>query len=290
MPDQGRLLPVHDTSLYVVERGAPDALPVLVLHGGPGLDHQEFGHWLDPLTDGGRYRLVLVDQRAQGRSDRSAPQETWTLQTMASDVSALAAALGTERYAVLGHSFGAFVALQHAVDAPGAAAATVVSGGVPADTYLSGVDAALAALQPREVRERVTASWAREATVQTPEDCRSVLEDQMPFHFADPLDPRIAAYNAATGDTVYAPEMLRHFATAEGVIDVVDRLGSVPQPVLVISGRHDRVCPVAAAEATAAGLPHGELVVLEDCGHMSFVEEPERYVGAVRDFLDRAIG
>lgn len=290
MADQGRLLPVHDTSLYVVERGASDGLPVLVLHGGPGLDHLEFGHWLDALTDGGRYRLVLVDQRAQGRSDRSAPEETWTLQTMASDVSALAAALGTERYAVLGHSFGAFVALQHAVDAPGAAVATVVSGGVPATSFLAGADAALAAMEPAEVRERVAASLAREATADTEEEVAALLADQMPFHFADPLDPRIAEYLTATADTVYAPAMLRHFASVRSVIEVQDRLGSVSQPVLVVQGRHDRVCPVAAAEATAAGLPHAQLEIMEGCGHMSFVEDPDRYVALVRDFLDRATG
>ena len=73
----GRLVPVHDTHLYVVERGAPDGLPLLLLHGGPGLDHTEFGDYLDSLGD--RYRLVLVDGRNQGRSDRDTDPASWTL-------------------------------------------------------------------------------------------------------------------------------------------------------------------------------------------------------------------
>jgi pimeloyl-ACP methyl ester carboxylesterase len=67
-----------------------------------------FGDHLDALGD--VCRLLFVDQRSQGRSD-PAPPETWTLAHQAADVEALAHSLGLERYAVLGHSFGAFVAL-----------------------------------------------------------------------------------------------------------------------------------------------------------------------------------
>ena len=87
----GRLVEVADTKLYVEERGEPSGFPLLVFHGGPGLDHTWFGDYLDPLTEGGRYRLVLADERACGRSDRAAPRQTWTLERMAQDVSDLAA-------------------------------------------------------------------------------------------------------------------------------------------------------------------------------------------------------
>ena len=58
---------------------------------------------------------MLVDQRACGRSERPSPQ-TWTLERYAQDVIMLARSLGLDRYGVLGHSYGAFVALQHGVD------------------------------------------------------------------------------------------------------------------------------------------------------------------------------
>src|SRR3972149_9758404 len=102
----GRRAPLGDPRLYVEERGV--GYPLLVLHGGPGLDHCMFGDYLDPLGDA--YRLTFVDQRSQGRSDRG-PERTWSLGQMAADVSALAQALGLGDYAVLGHSFGSFVAL-----------------------------------------------------------------------------------------------------------------------------------------------------------------------------------
>ena len=265
----GQLVPIDDTSLFVVERGT--GYPIIVLHGGPGLDHHEFADYLDPLTD--EFRLLLVDQRANGRSERP-PESTWTLERMAQDVIMLARSLRLERYAVLGHSYGAFVALQNAVDYPGMAAQTIVSGGIPSMRYLTAVEEQLNAFQPVELRARVIASWEREATVSTAEGFAELMAEQWPFHFADPLDPRIADYVERTKDTRYAPDMLRVFAAnGYGGIEVEDRLGNVSSAVLVLTGRHDRTCSVEAAEAIAAGIPNAELRIFEQSGHMTFVEE-----------------
>ena len=75
------LVDVGDTRLHVTERGTGE-LPLFVLHGGPGLDHTMFGSYLDALGD--LCRLLLVDERATGRSDPS-PPETWTLERQAAD-------------------------------------------------------------------------------------------------------------------------------------------------------------------------------------------------------------
>ncbi len=280
----GRLVQAGDTRLFVVERG-DGPLPLFVLHGGPGCDHTMFGDYLDPLTDG--CRLLLVDQRSQGRSD-PAPPETWTLGEMAADVERLAHTLELERYAVLGHSYGAFVALQHAVDFPGRPAASIISAGVPAAEFLEAVQRNLEAFEPVELRRQVADSWARESEARTQEDCRSLLSDQLPFHFRDPLDPRIDVMRAELGDAVYAPDVLRAAAMSEyGTIDVQHRLGGVTHPVLVLSGRYDRTCSVQAGQAIADGVSDSELVIFEDSGHMTFIEEEEKYVAAVADFLAR---
>jgi proline iminopeptidase len=285
---EGRLVPVHDTHLFIVERGAPDGLPLLVLHGGPGLDHTMFGDYLDPL--GERYRLVFVDGRGQGRSDRNTNPASWTLQQHASDVSAVAAAIGVEDYAVLGHSYGAFVALQHCTDAPGAAVATVASSGAPSMRFLDGVAAGLAAFEPEELRAQVTESWEREATVASDEECRQLLVDQLPWHFADPRDPRIAEYAKGLADMRFSAAVLRASSLEGGglSVEVEDGLPHVAQPLLACTGRHDRTCPPAASERIAELAPKGELHVFESAGHMAFVEVPEEYVRVVGAFLDRA--
>jgi proline iminopeptidase len=277
----GRLVPIGDTRLYIDERG--QGAPLMILHGGPGLDHHMFGDYLDPLAD--RRRLIFVDQRGQGQSER-APQDTWSIEQMAADVSGLAASLELERFAVLGHSFGAFVALQHAVDFPGEASHTIVSSGVPSARYLEHVQENLASFEPESLRAQVASSWAREASAQTAEEIASLLHDQMPFHFADPIDARIADYERRTAGAIYSPDVLRYFAQQEyGGIEVEEKLGRVLEPVLVLAGARDRVCSRPAAEAMARGVPDGRLVVFENSGHMTFVEENERYLEVVRRFL-----
>ncbi len=282
----GRYVDIGDTRLYVVERG--DGYPLLVFHGGPGVDHHSFGDYLDALAD--EYRLILVDQRSNGRSDR-ASEDTWTLQQMAADIGSLAQALDLGRYAVLGHSYGAFVVLQHAVDFPGDAAQTIVSSGIPSARFLAQIDRNLAAFEPVELREQVTRSWDREKYVRTQEDVAELLHDQWPFQFADPHDPRIEEYERRTAGSIYSTDVLRRFASEEyGGIEVEDRLGDVPQPMLVLAGRHDRTCSVEAAQAIVGGVRQGELVVFESSGHMTFVEENDTYIRAVQDFLRRHAG
>ena len=277
----GRPVDIGDTQLHVVERG--EGYPLLLLHGGPGLDHHEFADYLDPLAD--RHRLILVDQRAQGLSGPCDPA-TWTLGRMAADVVALARALELPRYAVLGHSFGAFVALQWAVQFPDEPGPAIISSGLPSSRYLERVEDNLRAFEPADMRERVAASWVREQDVRTPEDVAALLHDQMPFHFADPLDPRIADFERRSERSVYSPDVLRQFSReGYGGLEVEDRLEEVRRPVLVLAGRHDRTCVVEGAIAIAAGIPGATLVVFERSAHMAYVEEQERYVDAVRSFL-----
>ena len=233
---------------------------------------------------------MLADERASGRSDRTAPQGTWTLGRMAQDVSDLAASLGvTSGYATLGHSYGAFLVLQHAVDHPGEPRGSIVSGGIAVARWLEGVDRQLAAFEPAELREQVTSSWARETEVRTEAEASALLEDQFPFHFRDPQGAALQEYLRRTaGLARYAPDVIRHFAAQDyGGIDVETRLGEVTHPVLVLAGRHDRTCAVAASQDMARRLPNAELVVFENSAHMMFAEEQDRFLTTVRHFLDR---
>ena len=142
-------------ALNVVEVG--DGFPLILLHGGPGLDHSMFRPYLDRLGD--EFRLLYVDQRGQGRSERVDP-ETLSLEAFARDVDLLAEALDLERFALLGHSFGAIVTTQHAIEL-GTAAAYVVSGGGDSSERLGeDVQASIEALGAD--REAIEASWEQE--------------------------------------------------------------------------------------------------------------------------------
>jgi proline iminopeptidase len=198
----------------------------------------------------------------------------------------------TGGYVTLGLSYGAFIVLQHAVEHPGEPRGTIVSGGVASARWLAGVDQQLAEFEPVELRDQVTASWARETEIRTEEEAAALMDEQWPFHFREPQGEALADYRRRTaGLARYAPDVMRHFAAQDyGGIEVEDRLGDVTHRVLVLAGRHDRTCPVAAAQDMARRLPDADLVVFENSGHMMFVEEQDRFLATVRHFLGHVTG
>ena len=260
-------------SLFVHELG--EGFPLIVLHGGPGLDHSMFRPYLDPLGD--EFRLLYVDERGQGRSDRVDPQAL-SLEVFARDVDLLAEALGVERFALLGHSFGAIVTTKHATEL-GTAVAYVISGGADSSDALDeDLHASLETLG--ESRAAIEASWEQEKTVGTETELKELLRAQMPFHFAGDPPPGYG------DDIVGTPDVLRHFANiGYGEFNYVPSLERVSKPTLVIVGEQDRTTTLRAARVLHGGIADSELVVLSGAGHMSFVEAPELYIDAVRTFL-----
>jgi proline iminopeptidase len=252
-----------------------DGFALIVLHGGPGLDHTTFRPYLDPL--GEDFRIVYVDERGQGRSDRVDP-ETLSLDVFARDVDLLADALDLEQYALLGHSFGAIIATYHATELGTAAAYVISGGGDTSDALMADVVASLEAMGG--AGEAIAASWEDEKTVETEEQLRELLRIQMPFHFQGEVPPGYGE------ETIVTPDVLRHFANVGyGDFDYRPKLAGVHKPALVIVGEHDRTTTPRAARVLHEGMPNSELVVVPDAGHMSFVEQSDVYRDAVRRFL-----
>lgn len=277
---------VDGFKLFVQSVGAEHGYPLLVLHGGPGLDHTEMSPWLDPLGD--RFRLLYLDQRGQGRSQRVDPA-TLSLDRFAADITGLAAALDLRDYAVLGHSYGAFVALTHAIES-GAASHYIISSGTASFTKSAReIEQNLAAFEPVALREHVTQSWAMEPTVKTQADVARLMEMQWPFHFASVESDAYQRFIAAQAATppIYSPEVLAYFAANEYAIEFEDRLRDIHKPTLIITGEHDRTCTPRAAREMHAGIAGSELVILPDAGHMTQVEQPQMLFAAIRDFFER---
>jgi proline iminopeptidase len=264
-------------SLFVEQLGT--GFPLIVLHGGPGLDHSMFRPYLDPLAD--EFRLLYVDGRGQGRSERVDPA-TLSLDVFARDVDLLAEALGLEGFALLGHSFGAIVATTHAIELGTAAGYVISGGGDSSDATMADVEASF-----REMGDAagpIAASWEQEKAVETEDELRELFRVQLPFHFAGEPPPGYC------DDTVFSPEVLRHFANdSYGDFDFAADLGRVSAPTVVIVGERDRTSTPRAARVLHDGISGSELVVLPEVGHLSFVEAPEAYLGAVRTFLRGAV-
>jgi proline iminopeptidase len=260
-------------SLFVHEVG--EGFPVIVLHGGPGLDHTHMSPGLDALGD--EFRLLYVDGRGQGRSERVDP-ESLSLDVFAHDVDLLAEALGLDGFALLGHSFGAIVATSHAIERGTAAGYVISGGGDSSDQLLLDVEASLEAMG--DGADAIADSWEQEKTVETEAELKRLLDTQMPFHFHGEVPAGFS------DGMVGSPEVLRHFANqGYGDFDYVPQLGRISKPTLVIVGEYDRTTTPRAARVLRQGIPASELVIVPEAGHMSFVEQPDAYLGPVRQFL-----
>ena len=271
--------------LSVVELGT--GYPLMLLHGGPGLDHHEFRPWLDPLAGYG-FRLIYVDERGQGESPRVDPS-TLSIQVFAQDIDRLARAMGLDKYAVLGHSFGAFIALSHALER-GSADQYVISAGVAsAESMLADVEREIENFEPASMREQIRRSWDEEPHLTTVEQSRELMAAQMPFHFWEMGD----AYSRymQSDDTVYAPEVTAHFAAnGYGGFEWVDHLRWIRKPMLVLAGRYDRTCTVGQAEVIHREVEGSQLMVIEKAAHMMHIEQPKAYLDAIRTwFIDQGV-
>jgi pimeloyl-ACP methyl ester carboxylesterase len=275
---------VGDIELYVREEGA--GRPLVLLHGGPGLDGSVFFPEIAALAGDG-VCLLAVDHRANGRSDAGDPAR-WTVPQMADDVEALIRELDLDRPIVLGHSFGSFVA-QHHMAEYGSAAGYVLMGTVDSVEELARIDERLAAFEPEDLREQVTRSWAQEATVQTAEESKQLMSDQLPFHMAEPEGALVRSLQENVGAIVFRPEVLRHFASGGeyGLVDNRERLRQRSVPVLVLSGELDRTTPAASAHRLAEILSDADEVVIPGAAHMLLQEQPEAALAALRAFLAR---
>jgi proline iminopeptidase len=239
---------------------------VLFLHGGPGMS--DYGRMLAPeLAD---WRFVSFQQRGINPSATTGP---FTLEQHVADAAAVLDARGIRRAIVMGHSFGAHLALHMAVSQPDRVAALVlVDGlGVVDDGGAADVGAALAARLLPEAAERLQHLAAQLGDAEPDDDVASErLRLVWPGYFADPSSA------PAPGDLRVSVEA--HKGTLASVTDHLaagfsGRLAEISVPVISVLGELSPM-PVSQGEQTAALIPGAEVRLIRGAGHLPWHERP----------------
>jgi pimeloyl-ACP methyl ester carboxylesterase len=255
-------------------RGVVKRPTVLLLHGGPGLDHMTYKGGLDSLADVAQ--VVMYDHRGQGRSDRR-PVEEWTLDTWADDVVRLCDVLGIENPIVFGNSFGGMVAMHYLARHPQHPSKVVLSSTTPR-MHLDAIEAMFAKLGGDEAAAIAARFW------RAPDE--QVSDDYL--RICGPLYTQSAGNVFDRAPTVRVPEITHHFITTiQPSMDLRPGLARATCPVLVLAGDLDPVCPPIGSDEIAAALP-AELVRYERfarSGHGVFRDEPERAMAVLREFI-----
>ena len=287
--------------LYWCAYGRAGARRLLVLHGGPGADHR----YLLPqmLELGNEHELVFYDQRGggQSRTDDPAPI-TW--QTHVEDLDAIAREPGLATREIVGYSWGGLLAMLYATAAFGALPSSQFA--VSSSQFPAGSDSrfpipdSLVLIDPapitRTYREQFETEFAQRQQGPVIQALRTELaasglrerdpdayrqrsfELSVAGYFADP-----ARAHDLTPFRVVGRVQQSVWASL-GDFDLREALGRVRVPTLIVHGRQDPI-PLASSESAAEAL-RAKLVVLDDCGHVPYVEQAPSLFDALREFLN----
>ncbi len=271
--------------LYWARYGDPSAPPAVVLHGGPGAEHE---YLLPQLLAIEGFDLLFYDQRGGGRSRPERDDRTViTWQTQVDDLTRVLAELRTDPLTLIGFSWGALLAALYSIEAAAGRAGPLPEKLVlidPAPVTRAYRDQFEAEFNRRQqgaeilrLREELAASGLRERDPMAYK--QRAFELSVAGYFADPAAARDLTPFRVVGKVQQSIwESLGDFdLTQPGQLD------SVKVPALVTHGRQDPI-PLASSEAAARALG-ARLVILEACGHVPYVEQPAQFLAAVNTFL-----
>lgn len=294
-PQSEGYVDAHGVLVYwkSVGRGAP----LFIIHGGPGASHDYFLPHLLPLAQ--TNRLVFIDERGSGRSERLEDAKRYTVGAMVEDMEAVRAALGLGKVNLLGHSFGGVLAQAYAFKYPQNLSTLILCSTFHTTKALNKALADIKGAMAPELRERIEKmekdglygkgqpwQWGRypDAYMKA-----AWAEGYFPYLYQNRPDP---TYDPAAGPMM-GWEVYREMwgSTGEYVVDgnltgldYTESLKKVRVPTLVTAGDHDESAPWIAEEM-ARLVPGARLVIFPKCGHMTFVDQPAMFRKAIDEFI-----
>lgn len=258
-----------------------DRPTLLVLHGGPGFDHQGMRPYFDRFAD--RAQVIYLDHRGNGRSEPG-PRSGWNLFQWGDDVAAFCEALDIQRPVVLGHSFGGFVAQSYATRHPEH----------PAKLILSSTAAVTRFERSLAVYERLGGPSVAAVAKRTYD--HPTLENFIEFSaVCSPLYHQSDGHGLVSRSGIFSADVLIDFwrndvSARDGALKSFDfrsALMNVRSPVLVLGGEDDPACPIQDQRDIVEMLPTSLTTFhsFAACGHGTHFDAPIETEALVTEFL-----
>lgn len=272
--------------------------PLMIVHGGPGASHDYLLPYLLPLARSNR--LVFIDERGSGRSEKLEDARQYTVENMVEDVEHVRRALGLGKVNLLGHSYGGVLAQAYAFKYQQHLTHLILGGTFYSTSEMNKVLAnekhnmAPEALQRLEVLEQAGLfgkgkDWE---TGRYPEDYAKLAwgDGYFPYLYQHRPDPN---YDPISGNTTTSWDLYREMWGSHGEfiidgnlksVEYADKLPGIHVPTLLICGDHDESDP-SLSRFMHEKIAGSKLVVVPQSGHMAFVDQPKMYIKAVNEFL-----
>ncbi len=240
------------------------------------------GPLADVLADEGT--LVTVNPRDAGKSSRAREPGELTMASLVDDLEVVRQRLGGEPWVYVGHSGGGFIGLLYALRYQEGLAGLILGDTAANSRFLQDERSFFVPTHP----DAAAVAEARRhlADASAPPEVRrhssAVFLGAM-LHKKDRLP--VILDLTAQGWGASAPRRTEALREEYPFYDVVDRLGKIRVPTLVLCGRHDPVTPVGHSQLIHAGILSSELVVFEESGHFPMIEQPEKFRETVHRFI-----
>ena len=247
---------------------------VVLVHGGPGgWDHSYFKPDFAPLAQ--HAQVLYLDLRGHGRSDRE-DVASWSFETCADDIRHFCDTVGIAKPVVFGHSMGGPIVLLYGARHAGHAGGLIVQAGFARFDVPRLVEG-FRRVAGDEVAEIAHRSFSGEGV--SDEEWNLVA---VAFGPRVPDDEQCARPRMNLELNAPGMDLMRQ-------ANIVEQLGRVTSPTLVLVGELDPVTPVAAAEEVVAALPQGvgRLEVIEGAGHWAWKDAQDRYWQLMMEFIER---
>lgn len=266
--------------------GSSNAIPLLTLHGGPGFPHD----YLEPLEGLSDERpVVFYDQLGCGKSDRPEDPALWRAERFVEELGQVREALGLKQVHILGHSWGSMLATDYVLTRPaGLVSLILASPCLSVPRWLADLEGYRSRL-PAGVREVL--DWHEAADTTDSKKYEAATMEFYRRHLCrlDPWPDAMMRMLHGAGLPVYHTMWGPTEFFMNGNLAGYDRTGhlhKIAVPTLFTCGRYDEATPDATAWYQSL-LPGSEIAVFEQSAHMPHLEETERYLQVVRDFLGR---
>ncbi len=276
----GERVDVGGTQLFVKRIGQGD--PIVVIHGGPVLEHSYLLPHLLPLADS--HELIFYDQRLCGRSASPAPPGSARIATFVEDLETLRIELGLGPIHLMGHSFGGLLAMHYALRHEDRLRSLILLDSMSASSALWKKEERTLAGQtsPEIMKESLKIKESDAFKERHPDAIRKLLMLSFRAQFKDPS--KIERLGLFVPDDYF--DRARQFAAMGADLrefDLHPQLGAVKVPTLVLYGDAEPGAEIGG-RALHAAIKDSTLSLIEDAGHFPFIEQPESFMKAVRAF------
>ncbi|OBB94118.1 proline iminopeptidase-family hydrolase [Mycobacterium sp. 852002-30065_SCH5024008] len=264
--------------------GAGEGLPLLVVHGGPGLPHT-YLRSLERLAD--EREVIYWDQLGCGKSERPSNRELWTMQRSVAEMDAVVAGLGLNRFHIFGNSWGGMMAQQYALDVPSRAVSLTISNSIASIPQFSEMVARLKSELDPATQSAIGRHEAAGTTYTAEYQDAIRTWNETYLCRVRPWPPELLEAFAAMGtdifETMFGPSDFHIVGTIKEW-DVFDRLAEITLPTLILAGRFDECVPEHMWDMHQR-IAGSRFVFFEESAHMPFIEEPAKFDSVMRDFL-----